>query len=71
MKNSLLRVLVFASTLTLLTGCLDLQLGGGSKSETHAPTLGQQLLDLQNARNSGAMSEGEYQAQRAKLLDQK
>lgn len=31
-------------------------------------TLGQELLDLQKARDAGALTEAEYQAQRAKLL---
>jgi hypothetical protein len=56
-------------TMTLLTGCLNI--GGGTKSESHNPTVGQQLTDLQNAKASGAITEAEYQAQKAKLLDGK
>jgi hypothetical protein len=32
------------------------------------PTTGQQLMDLQKARNAGAINDAEYQVQRAKLL---
>ena len=51
-----------------LTGCLGLNLGGGTKNETHNATLGQQLVDLQEAKNSGAISEAEFQTQKARLL---
>ena len=34
-------------------------------------TLGQQLSDLKKARDAGALSEDEYQAQRKKLLEEK
>ncbi|MGA9779144.1 MAG: SHOCT domain-containing protein [Limisphaerales bacterium] len=67
-----------------LAGCLDLRLGGGTKSDTTnsdqhpivgqqmvAPTLGQQLIDLQKAREAGAITDQEYQDQRAKLLGTK
>ena len=52
------------------TGCLDLQLGGGSKSEARyqSPSLGQQLIDLQKAKDSGAITPDQYEAQKAKLL---
>lgn len=53
-----------------LTGCLGLNLGGGTKSETthSTPTLGQQLVDLQKAKDSGAITDAEFQTQKAKLL---
>jgi hypothetical protein len=67
--------------MTLLSGCLDLQLGGGTRNDTtnhpaasqpaNAPTLGQQLIDLQKAKNDGAITEQEYQEQKAKLLGNK
>lgn len=39
--------------------------------QTVEPTIGQQLLDLKKARDAGAISESEYQAEKAKLLGQK
>ena len=53
----------------LLTGCLALQVGGGDKKEVQTATVGQQLVDLQKAKDAGAITESEYQAQKAKLLN--
>ena len=66
MKHLLLSIVIGLSAMTLLTGCLNLQLGGGSKSES--PTIGQQLVDLQKAKDSGAITDAEFQTQKAKLL---
>ncbi len=84
MKRLLVSLLVGLSAMTLLTGCLDLHFEGGKKSSctntdehpavgqaTTAPTLGQQLIDLQKAKDSGAITDAEYQAQKAKLLENK
>jgi len=38
---------------------------------TASPTLGQQLIDLQKAKDSGAITDAEYQSQKAKLLENK
>jgi hypothetical protein len=35
------------------------------------PTTGQQLIDLQKAKDAGAISDSDYQAQKAKLLGRK
>ncbi len=55
--------------ITFLTGCLNI--GGGTKSESQQPTIGQQLVDLQKAKESGAITDAEYQVQKSKLLDNK
>jgi len=55
----------------LLSGCLALQVGGGDKKEPQKATLGQQLLDLKAAKDSGAITEAEYQSQKAKMLNNK
>lgn len=39
--------------------------------ETVAPTMGQQLIDLKKARDTGAITETEYEAEKAKLLNGK
>ena len=39
--------------------------------QTVPPTIGQQLLDLKKARDDGAISEQEYETEKAKLLNQK
>ena len=67
----MLPILISLASLTLLTGCLNLELGGGSTTRTQSPTLGQQLIDLQKAKDTGAISDADYQAQKAKLLGQK
>ena len=54
------------SSIVRFTGCLSI--GTGPKSQQTNPTLGQELIDLENAKNAGAITESEYQAQKAKLL---
>ena len=68
MKKLILPVLVVFSALTLLAGC-SWQVGGGHKTVTMMPTTGQQLMDLQKARETGALTDAEYQAQKNKLLN--
>jgi hypothetical protein len=70
MKISYLTSVALLSTLLLTNGCVGLSVGGGSKSESKKPTVGQQLIDLQRARDSGAITEEQYQTQKAKLLNQ-
>ena len=68
MKKLFIPALIGLSAMTLLTGCLAIQLGGGSTSKPQSPTVGQQLIDLQQAKDAGAITDAEYQAQKAKLL---
>ncbi len=71
MKRLLLAISAGIAAIVLLNGCIIFSLGGGSKTETTKATTGQQLVDLQKARDTGAISEQEYQAQRAKILNGK
>jgi hypothetical protein len=51
------------------SGCI--LVAGNSEAKGQArpqPTLGQQLIDLKKARESGALNEADYQAQKQKLL---
>ena len=66
MKKLILSAVAALSFVVLLNGCIAI--GTGPKSQQTTTTLGQQLIDLQNAKNAGAISEAEYQAQKAKLL---
>lgn len=53
-------------TALLLAGC-----GGGStrvESETHTTTVGQELLDLQRAFDSGVINEDEYSRTKKDIL---
>ena len=53
----------------LLSGCVA-AIGNRDGSRSSA-TLGQQLIDLQKAKEAGAISETEYDIQRSKLLGNK
>jgi len=68
MKRVTIPAILVLSASFVLTGCLGLNLGGGTKNETHSPTVGQQLVDLKRAKDSGAISEAEFQTQKGKLL---
>ena len=67
MKSKLLRVLATFSLVSTLAGC-SWQVGGGSKHVTLAPTVGQQLIDLQKARDAGILTDAEFQSQKVKIL---
>lgn len=73
MKKSLILILAVATT--LLSGCIGLHFGGGGsksetvdKSQTYNVTLGQQLMDLQKAYESGIITESQYDSEKKKLL---
>ena len=70
MKKLLLPALIALSTMTSLTGC-TWSVGSGSKTVTAMPTVGQQLVDLQKAKDAGAINDAEFQTQKAKILDSK
>lgn len=61
--------LALAATLCL-SGCVA-AIGNRDAQRPGNGTLGQQLIDLQKAKEAGAISEAEYQTQKARLLDNK
>lgn len=67
MKRTLIAVACGLAALSLV-GCISA--GSGPKTTNHFPTVGQQLIDLQKAKEAGAITEAEYQAQKAKFLGQ-
>jgi phosphate/sulfate permease len=71
MKELILSVLLGLSATTLLTGCVGLSIGGGTTSKPVTATVGQQLVDLQKAKDAGAITDAEYQAQKTKILNEK
>ncbi|MGA2544718.1 MAG: SHOCT domain-containing protein [Verrucomicrobiota bacterium] len=72
MKKYLVPAMLALCAILLCGGCIGgLNLGGGAKTEVRTPTLGQQLIDLQKARDSGAISPAEYDAKKAELLSKK
>jgi outer membrane biogenesis lipoprotein LolB len=66
-KRILIPTLAVCLATTLLAGCAW-QVGGGPKNSTIQPTVGQQLIDLQKAKDAGVITDLEYQAQKAKFL---
>lgn len=65
----LTRILVLLTLAFALNGCVA-AIGNREPARSSA-TLGQQLIDLQKAKESGAITEAEYTAQRAKFLAEK
>ena len=68
MKRLLAPILFGFPCVVLLTGCLGLSIGSGTTNRPEAPTVGQQLVDLQKAKDAGAITDSEYQVQKAKIL---
>ena len=69
-----MRIATFGIISGLLSGCAC-SIGDGHKDRNHPvehvqPTRGQELLDLKKARDQGAITEDEYQAQKQHLLGQ-
>jgi len=69
MKKYVFFTLVIVCAIAFLTGC-SWSVGSSNTPKTTkvAPTTGQQLIDLQKAKDAGAITEAEYQVQKAKLL---
>lgn len=68
-KNSRALSLIGVAMTAFLARC-HIEAGTGSTNKVYPATIGQQLLDLKNKRDSGAMNEQEYEAQKTKLLNQ-
>jgi len=56
-------VVGMALLVATLSGCAI----GSGKTEITKPTLGQELIELKNAKESGAISEQEYEEMKEKL----
>ena len=67
MKKLLVPTALALATLLGLSGCVAAI--GNRDAHAGSGTLGQQLIDLQKAKEAGAITEAEYQAQKARLLD--
>ncbi len=69
-KSSLIaRLIVLATLAFALSGCIA-AIGNREPARSNA-TVGQQLIDLKKAHDSGVITEAEYFAQRAKFLGEK
>jgi len=66
--STLLNAALALPALLLLNGCIAI---GNRDAQRPNATLGQQLIDLQKARDTGAINDAEYQSQKSKLLENK
>lgn len=64
----LLAAALLLPALLLGNGCIAI---GNRDAQRPNATLGQQLIDLQKARDAGAITDAEYRAQKSKLLENK
>ena len=69
MKKLIAPISLALCAVVFLSGCVA-AIGNRGTNPGDA-TLGQQLIDLQKAKEAGAMTDAEYQVQKAKLLDTK
>jgi hypothetical protein len=70
MKKLIMPASLALSTMLFLSGCVA-AIGNRGTDRDRNNTLGQQLIDLQKAKEVGAITEAEYETQKAKLLDNK
>ena len=69
MKTQFILALGLAVLISALSGGCVVALG--NKDSGSKPTLGKQLTDLKQARDSGALTEDEYQAAKKRLVEGK
>ena len=67
MKKLIAPACIALSAMLFLSGCVAAI--GNRGTDRSTGTLGQQLIDLQKAKEAGAMTDAEYQTQKARLLD--
>lgn len=69
MKNKVLLTTFLVSTL-LLQSCISVSRGTEHpRSYSQEPTVGQELMDLDKARVSGAITGAEYDELKSKIID--
>jgi hypothetical protein len=66
--NKLIASLLLGFSAILFSGCIAI---GNRDALRPNATLGQQLIDLQKARDTGAITDHEYQSQKSRLLNPK
>lgn len=66
MRRSSLICLALVSVAATLGGC-----GSNAKVEARTTTVGQELQDLDEARNKGLITESEYQQKRKEIMKSK
>ena len=58
-------IIVILLLMMSLTSCIAV--GSGGEKITHEPTLGQQIIDLQKAKDQGAITAKEYEELKDKI----
>ena len=69
MKKPIILTLSLLAAMLLLNGCIA-AIGNGETARNRG-TIGQQLIDLQKAKEAGALTEAEFQVEKEKLLGKK
>jgi hypothetical protein len=70
MKKTIVSSLAALIVMALLTGC-SIALGTGPTTKIENATVGQQLIDLKRAKDTGALTDAEYDQEKAKILNGK
>lgn len=65
-RSTLCTLLALGLTTAALSGC-----GSNAKVEARTTTVGQELQDLDDARNKGLITEAEYQQKRKEIMKSK
>lgn len=65
-RSTLCTLLALGLATTTLSGC-----GSNAKVEARTTTVGQELQDLDEARNKGLITEAEYQQKRKEIMKSK
>jgi hypothetical protein len=69
MKRNAWKLGTLTATITLISGLLSGCAWSIGENKGHTlPTKGQELMDLKRAKDTGAMTEEEYQTQKQKIL---
>ena len=69
MKKTIVLTSIALSAIVFLSGCVAAI--GNRDAHRGGATVGQQLVDLQKAKDAGAITDAEFQTEKAKLLGDK
>ena len=69
MKKQITTISLALSAMLFLSGCIAAI--GNREPHRSTGTLGQQLIDLKTAKDANAITDAEYEAQKARLLGSK
>jgi hypothetical protein len=70
MKRTMVSVVTAIAGAVILSGCVA-AIGNRDGRHSGNATIGQQLVDLQKAKEAGALTDAEFASEKAKLLESK